>query len=147
MANEHAQRNECEQQVVIQRDRRQFDETQIELARQGVAHDGDRINRANAFGPVGEVDGLVQVVQKHANDFAKTQGDDGQVIAAQFERGRTQQHTEQTGQACRQRQHQPQADVQAIGEGQRQTGKRLQQLRRRQQAKQVRPHRKKGDIA
>ncbi|MCY1435761.1 hypothetical protein D9M71_518680 [compost metagenome] len=47
---------------------------------------------ADALGAVGEVHRLVQVVHEDADDLAEAQGDDRQVIAAQLEHRRADQH-------------------------------------------------------
>ena len=142
----HAHHHQGQEQVVIQGHRGQLKEAQIQTPRQGVAKDRHRINLPQAFGAIGDVDGVVQVVQKHADDFAKAQRDDGQVIAAQLQRGRTQQETEQPRQARCQRQHQPQTHVQAIWKQGGDEGKRLGQMGRGHQTKQVSAHRKEGHI-
>ena len=71
-----------------------------------------RIDLGDALGAIGEVERLGQIVQHHPHDLAKAQCDDGQVIATQLERRRTQQHAEQTGHACAQRQNYPRRPMQ-----------------------------------
>ena len=108
----------------------------------------DRVDLAHALGAVGDVDRLVQVVQEHADDLAEAQRHDGQVVAAQLQRGRAQQDAEDARPAaapagitihsgmCR-----PSGNIAAIhGEG-------LGQVRRGQQAVHVGTDGEEGDVA
>ena len=50
----------------------------------------ERVDARNALRAVGDIDRLRQIVEKNADDLAEAQGDDGEVIATQFECGRAQ---------------------------------------------------------
>ena len=100
-----------------------------------------------AFGTVGDVDRVVHIVQEHADDLAKAQGHDSQVVATQAQRGRAQQHAKDTGQARAQNQHQPNWGMQTRRVGRSQPGKGFGQVGRVEQAVAVGANRKKGDIA
>ena len=58
------------------------------------AADLNRLDAGNAARTVGEIKRLRQVIQKNANNLAEAQGDDGEIVASQFQSGRTEQHTE-----------------------------------------------------
>ena len=96
-----------------------------------------RINLVDAFGPVGQVEGAVQVVQEHPDDFTKAQRHNGQVVTAQLERGRTQHHPEKPCQGGSRRDGGPDGQVQAFGEGCGNRRKSLRQMRRTEQHKQI----------
>ena len=133
------------------------------LARQVDAKDTDGIDQIDALRPIREINGIVQIVHEDADDLAKAQGHDGQVVAAQFQGGRAQQGAEQAGNNGGQRHDEPNRQVDAVFADFRphqlyqsfaqhgilvhhrfeQDGK----LRRRQQGRQVSPHGVKGDVA
>ena len=110
-----------------------------------MAHHRHRVDSTQALGPIGDVDGVVQVVHEHADDFAKAQGDNGQVVAAQLQSGRTQQHAKQTCQGRAYGYHRPQRRVQTVGEHGGYPWEGVGQVRRGQQTKHIGAHRKKGD--
>ena len=56
--------------------------------------DVDGVYHADALRTVGDVDRRVQVVEENADDLAEAQRDDGEVVAAQAQRRRAQQHAE-----------------------------------------------------
>ncbi|MNE12298.1 hypothetical protein D3C80_1050860 [compost metagenome] len=66
---------------------------------------------ADALRPVGEVYRLVEIVHEDADDLAKAQGDDGQVVAAQLEHRRADQHPADRRSHRRQRDDHPQRPV------------------------------------
>ena len=76
----------------------------------GHAH---RVDQVHALRAVGEIEWRVQVVHENADDLAEAKGDDGQVIAAQSQCGRPQQHTEQAGEGGADGQHRPERQMQA----------------------------------
>jgi hypothetical protein len=61
------------------------------------AEDGRRVDRADALRAVGDVDRRVEVEQEHADDLAEAERDDREVVAAQLERRRAEQHAEEAG--------------------------------------------------
>ena len=50
------------------------------------AEQTDRINRSDAFWPVGNIDGSVQVIHENTDDLAKTERHNCQIVTAQFKR-------------------------------------------------------------
>ena len=101
---------------------------------QGNAADGDRVDQVDALRTVGDIDRRVEVVEKDADDLAEAQGDDGEVVAAQAQGRRAQQHAEQPGDQRPERQYEPDRQVQA-------------ELRRSQQGIKIGADRVEGDIA
>ena len=67
----------------------------------------------DALRPVGDVDRRVQVVEEDADDLAEAERDDRQVVAAQLQRRRAEQHAEQAGDRRADRQDDPERQVQA----------------------------------
>ncbi len=65
-------------------------------------------NTPQPLGPVGEP---VPVARDHRHDLAETQGHDGQVVAAQPQRGRAEQHAEDRADDRAHRQHGPERGV------------------------------------
>ena len=80
---------------------------------EGKAAELDGVNQIHALRAVGDVDRRVQVVQKNTDDLAETERDDGEIIPAQSQRRRAQQHTKHAGDQCAQRQQRPERQVQA----------------------------------
>ena len=66
-------------------------------------------------GPVGDIERVIEIVHENADDFAKPKGHDGEVITAQFQRGRPQQCARDSGQQGSQRYHRIQGQVQPAG--------------------------------
>ncbi len=83
---------------------------------------------------VGDVDRRVQVVEEDADDLAEAERDDGEIVAAQLERGRAEQHAEAAGDQRPQRQHHIHRPVQA-------------ELRRTEQGVGVGAHGEERDVA
>ena len=54
-----------------------------------------------------------KIIEKNAHDFAEAEGDDGQIIAAQFQRRRTKQYAEECCQRRADRQDDPEGKMQA----------------------------------
>ena len=71
----------------------------------------NRINLVQTLGAIGDIDWLIQVIQKDPNDFTKAQCDNGQIIAAQLQSGRAKQHAKQACQGRRHRHNDPQRHV------------------------------------
>jgi hypothetical protein len=74
--------------------------------------DRHRVDQGDALRPVGDVDRRIQIVEEDADDLAETEGDDGQIVAAQLERRRTEQHAEEAGNDGADRQDHPERPVQ-----------------------------------
>jgi hypothetical protein len=136
-----------QEQVVVQRDGVDVEAEQLQALAQVQTENLDRVDLANALGAVGQVHGVVQVVQEDADDFAEAQRHDGQVVATQLERGRPEQSPKERRQHRRQRNHQPQRGVQALGEHGGKRRKVVSQVRRSHQAKQVGAHGVEGHVA
>ena len=73
----------------------------------------NRINLVQTLRAIGDIDWLIQIIQKDPNDFTKAQSDNGQIIAAQLQSGRAQQHAKQTRQCSSYRHNDPQRHVEA----------------------------------
>jgi hypothetical protein len=59
--------------------------------------EAERIDAADALRAIGDVHRPREVVQEDADDLAEAEGDDGEVVAAQLERRRAEQHAEERG--------------------------------------------------
>ena len=57
----------------------------------------ERVDQRDALRPVGEVDRLRQVVEEDADDLAEAERHDREVVAAQLQRRRAEQHAEEAG--------------------------------------------------
>jgi hypothetical protein len=75
--------------------------------------DAHRVDAGDAFRAVGDVHRRIQVVHENAHDLAETEGDDGQIIAAQAQCRRAEQYAEQAGGKRAHRQNRPHRPVQA----------------------------------
>ena len=73
----------------------------------------DRIDQRDSLRAIGDVHRPIQVVQENADDLAEPQCDDGEIVAAQAQRRRAQQHAEEAGDHCTERQEQEERPVQA----------------------------------
>ena len=111
------------------------------------AQDRDLVDAADALRPVGDVDRRVEVVHEHAHDFAEAEGDDREVVAAQLQGRRAEQHAGQAGDQRAERDHRPPRHVQAVREGGGDRGKGVGELRRREQAQHVGADGVEGDVA
>ena len=96
--------------------------------------DSHRIDQGDALRTVGDVDRCVQVVHENAHDFAEAEGDDGQIIPTQLERGRTEEHAKDAGNDPAQREDDPERQVQP-------------EMRAGQQSIEVGTDRIEGDVA
>ena len=105
----HQDRNEGQpkKEVVVKLDGRDAQAQEIEGLTQGDAPDGDGIDVADALWTIGQVDGGIEVVEKDADDLAKPQGHDGQIIAAQAQYREAKQYACERSQNARQRQANP----------------------------------------
>ena len=146
MGNQNGEQHQGQEKVVIQTDRGHFKSEQIELFAQIDAEEMNGVNLIQALGTIGDVDRLIQVVQKHANDFTKAQSDNGQIITTQFQSRCAQQHAKQTRQRSAHRHNHPQGHVQTTWKHGRNGRKSFNQMRRGQQTIHVRAHRKEGHI-
>ena len=144
ITDQRTDQNQCQKQVVILGDAGQLDKAQVEFFGQGMAKYRQRVNLTQALGPIGDVHRVVQVVHEDADDLTKAQRDDGQVVAAQLQGRRAQQHPEQTRQARTNGHYGPQGQMQAAGEHGRNRGEGVRQVRRGQQTKHVSTHRKES---
>ena len=70
--------------------------------RLGEARPGDvqRVDQRDALRAVRDVVGTVQVVQKNADDLAEAERHDREIVAAQPQGGRAEQHSEHRGDEC-----------------------------------------------
>jgi hypothetical protein len=75
--------------------------------------DRHRVNQRDALRPVGDIDRRIQVVEEDADNFTETERDDGQIVAAQLERWRTEQDAKDAGNHGANRQNDPERQVQA----------------------------------
>ncbi len=75
--------------------------------------DRHRVDQGDPLWPVGDIDRRVEIVEKNAHDFAKAEGHNGQIVAAQLERWRAEQDPEDTGDGGADRQNDPKRPVQA----------------------------------
>src|SRR4029077_17787013 len=94
----------------------------------------ERVDARDALRAIRNVDGLRQVVEKNAHDLAEAERDDRKVVAAQFERGRAEQHTEQAGDERADGQDDPERQVQI-------------EMRRGEQGVHIRAHRIEGNVS
>src|SRR6185369_12803388 len=81
MADHDAEQDQRQEQVVIQRNRYDLESYDLDRPAQIQAPEMERVDLVHAFGAVGDVDRIVQVVQEHPDDFAETERDDCEVIA------------------------------------------------------------------
>ena len=65
--------------------------------REAEGAEAERIDQRDALRAVGDVDRLRQVVQEDADDLAEAERHDREVVAAELERGRAEQHAEHAG--------------------------------------------------
>ena len=91
-----------EQQVVV-----------LDRAVEAEAAESERVDAGDALRAVGDVHRARQVVEEDADDLAEAERDDGEVVAAQLERRRAEQHAEQRGDRRADRQDHPERQVQA----------------------------------
>ena len=147
VAHQDTQQHQRQKQVVVHRDRTQFEAANGERFSHADAENAEGVNAAQPLGAVGNVDRMVKVVQEYPDDLAKAQRHDGQVVAAQFEGRRTQQDAKQPGHCGRQRKYQPQRRVQAVGEYRGDRGEGLREVRRRHQGIEIGADGEEGDIA
>src|SRR5450830_1316462 len=91
MRDQHAEQYQRQEQVVVKGHRVHLVAADVERSPQVQSKETQGINLAHALGAIGDVDWMIQVVQEHPNDLAKTQRNNGQVVAAQAQRGGTQQ--------------------------------------------------------
>ena len=149
VANQHAEHHQHQKQVVIVADAGHFKAEEFVLLAQIKPDEGDlhRIDLREALGAIGDVDGRIKVVQKHPDDFAKTQGNDGQIVAPQFQCGRAQQNAGKARQCGAQRYHPQQGRVHAARKDSGNPFKRIGELRAGQQAKHIGAHGIKRHIA
>src|SRR3546814_10374832 len=83
-----------QEQVIIFFGPRNSEAEQRLRASEGEFADGEGIDTVDALGAIGDVDRRIKVVHEDAYDFAKAQGNDGQVIATQLQGGRrSEEHT------------------------------------------------------
>ena len=105
----------------------------------------DSIDVADALGTVGEVDGAIEVEHKNAHDFAKTQGHDRQIVAAQLEHRKAQHQPGHARKHTGKHHGNPEIQVQTIRKHCGNGGKVVRQVRRCHQTIKIRSHRKEGD--
>ena len=147
MANQHADQHQGQKQVVVQTHRGQLKAQYLNFFPQVEAEKTDGIDLIDALGSVGDVHGVVKVVEKHPNDFAKTQRHNGQVVTPQAQGGSAQQHAKETGQAGSQWNHDPQRGVNPVRKQRGHHGKALAEVRRGHQTVHVGTNGEKSDVA
>jgi hypothetical protein len=96
--------------------------------------DFQRIDAVDPLRSAGDVDRLVEVIDEDTNDLAETEGDDCQIIAAESQRRKAEQHAEAGGDQRANRQQHPERPVQA-------------EVRRGEEAEQIGSDRVEGDVA
>src|SRR5450830_661546 len=84
------------------------------FAGQRDAEDADGVDEVDALGPVGDVDGGVEVVHEDADDFAEAERDDGEVVAAQLQGGGAEQGAEERGDHGGEGDDDPEREVDAV---------------------------------
>jgi len=146
-AGEQDQHHQRGEQVVIEVNRRQAQAEQVLGAAQVHAEQVHRVDLGDAFGAVGDVHRAVEVAQQDADDLAKAQGHDGQVVAAQAQGRRAEHYAAAGRQQGAEWQDQPDRGVQARRQQRRQRGELLQQMRRREQRREISAHRIERDKA
>ena len=146
MRYQHAKQHQGQEQVVVQRHRGKLEAADHQFFAQIKAKEMQGVDLADPLGAVGDIDGVVQVVQKHADDFAKTQGHNGQIVAAQAQGRCAQQDTQHPSQSSGQGQSHPNRRVHALREHGQQNRKGLGQLGRVQQAIGIGANGKKGHV-
>ena len=88
---------QCDEQEVILLRSAERKAKNLRRPREFEGAKADRIDQRDALRPVGDIDRRIQVVEENADDFAETEGDDGQIVAAQLECRRAEHHAGQTG--------------------------------------------------
>ena len=101
----------------------------------------------SALRSVGDVERRVQVVDENADDLAKPERDDREVIAAQLQNGRPEHDAEKGGDRGSERHHQPDRQMQTVRKHLRDPRELLRQVRRSQQRVHIGADRIKGDVA
>ena len=142
-----AQQHQGQKQVVVERNGCQLVVANHQPFAQIQTEKTQGINLAHTLGAVGDVVGVVHIVQEHPDDFAKAQGHDGQVVTAQAQGRRAQQDAKDARHYGRQRQHHPDWRVQTLGVHGRQAGKCLQQVGRIEQPVDIGTDGEKSHIA
>ena len=66
--------------------------------------DLQRVDQRDALRAVGDIERPIEIVEENADDLAETERDNGEIIAAQLERRRAEQHAEHGGDQGAQRQ-------------------------------------------
>ncbi len=84
-ADENNADNHQHQQVVPQPQRRNLHAKPVVDAAEFQAEQVQGIDAGNAFCAVGDVDRAIEVAHQDADDFPKTEGDNRQIVAAQFQ--------------------------------------------------------------
>ncbi|OTP72160.1 hypothetical protein PAMC26510_22210 [Caballeronia sordidicola] len=143
---DHEERTQHEQVVVVV-DGREVEPEQRMRLRQIKPEQRHRIDARDPLRPVRDVDRTIQVVHEDPDDFPEAQGHDGEIIAAQTKRRRTQQHAERGGQRHRAGNDDPDRRVQAAGEQVRDPLELRGQLRRRKQRSHISAHGVERDVA
>ena len=114
---------------------------------EGDAEDRDLVDAGDAFRAVRDVDRRVEVVHEDADDLAEAERDDREIVAAQLQRRRAEQHAGAAGDQGAERDHHPPRRVQAARKRRRDRREGVGQLRRGEQAEHVGADRVEGDVA
>jgi hypothetical protein len=147
MADDHRQHDQDQEKEVVVGDLRPLEAEPVAGLAEGVLEDRDLVDPGDALGAVGDVDRRVEVVEEHAHDLAEAEGDDRQVVAAQLQRRRPEQHAEEAGHRRTERDQQPPGHVQAVRKGGSDRREGIGQLRRGEQAQHVGADRIESDVA
>ena len=86
-----------QQQVVVLDRAAEVEAEKVSALREAERADAERIDARDALRAVGDVHRPRQVVEEDADDLAEAERDDGEVVAAQLERRRAEQHAEERG--------------------------------------------------
>jgi len=98
------------------------------------APEPDGVDQVHPLGAVGDIDRRIEVQQEDADDLAEAEGDDREVVAAQSQRGRAEQHAEDAGERRARRQQEPERQVEI-------------EVRGGEQRVEVSAHCEEGDVA
>ena len=101
--------------------------------REGEAAEAKRIDQVDALRAVGDIERSIEVVKENADDLAETERYDGEIVAAELQRGCAEQHAKSAGDSRAQGENDPERKMNA-------------EVRRRQQRIDVRADGVEGDV-
>src|SRR5690606_39899657 len=91
--DDHDDDGEEQQQVIVFLRTRNSEAEDLLAAPEDEVSHLEGIDAVDTLGAVRNIDGGIQVVHEDADDLAEAQGDDGEVIASQLKRRRSEEHT------------------------------------------------------